>query len=187
VVSRRECNIIQQLLSNIQAYGSYCCEQPSLLFAVASEIMIDFSVQRLNKYDFKLNDLEEIMGQDEHHDLPIGNPLDLDFMGTTRIINHVTKMAAVEICILESMLLALERITEWKKELEKPKQSTDENYPEFSATGDTSKSSSVVDEKISFQKDTCHLQLSVAKFQEKRISALTQVVRQSSHYLMQER
>ena len=176
--------MLPQLLSNIRASESYGCEQPSLPFALASELMIDFSVQRLNTYDCTMNDLEEMMGQHEYNDRPRGNPLELDFVGTTRRINHVTKRLAVDVCMLESMLLALERIEEWKRELEKQRRNDNELSPAYSAPEEIDKGSSIVDEKIAYLKDTCHLQVSGAKFQEKRISALIQVVRLSSHIIV---
>jgi hypothetical protein len=172
--------MLSQLLSNIRASESYGCEQPSLLLALASELMIYFSVDRLDSYDLNVKDLEEIT-QQEYGRRARGNPLELDFAGNTRRINHVTTRIAADISILESMLLALERIAEWKIEIEKQRFNGNKLSPGPSSPEEIDIGSSIVDEKIADLKDTCHLQLSVAKYQEKRISALIQAVKVSSH------
>jgi hypothetical protein len=177
VIARRECDVIPKLLNSIEAHGSYGCQHPSLLFAVASELMIEFSVQRFIRYDCKINSLEEVIGQHEDHDRPRGNPLALDFLGTTRSINYVTKKVGIDVCRLEAMLIALEKIAEWKSEIEKNKWSGNEQFLVSLISRETHKGSSIVDEKIVYLKDTCIHQLSDAKYQEKRISALIQVVR----------
>lgn len=174
LVARRECNLIPQLLSSMKDYKAYGCEHPSLMLAVASEPMIDLCVQRLNETDCKMNDLEETIGQHEYHNRPRGNPLDLDFMGTTRRINFVTKQIAVDICRLEASLLALERIAEWETEIEKNEWDPSGQSP---IPREIYHGSSVVNEKIAYLKDTCRIQLLDAKYQEKRISALIQFVR----------
>lgn len=166
LIAKRECNLVPQLLSHIQAYNSYGCEQPSLLFAVASEMMIDVSVQRLNEHDCKMNDLEEIIGQHEYHDRPRGNPLELDFMSTTRSINYVTKRVAVDVCVLEAMLIVLQRITEWGLEVERTKHDG-ERQSLNSIPGEKHERSSIFEEKIMY---LCTLKILVIySFQAQRI------------------
>jgi hypothetical protein len=177
IVTKRESHVIPQLLSNIKDYNLYGCQHPSLLLAVAAELMIDLCVQRLSESDYKMNHLEEILGQHEYNHRPIGNPLEFEIISMTRSINFVTKQVAVDVCRLEDLLRALEGIAEWKAEIEKNKWDANEQSP---VPREICEGSSVVDEKIAYLKDTCHHELSGAKYQEKRISALIQVVRLSS-------
>jgi hypothetical protein len=128
-----------------------------------------------------MNYLEEILGQHEYKNCPIGNPLELDLIGMTRSINFVTKQVAVDVCRLEDLLRALERIAEWKAEIDKNKWDANEQSP---VPRERYGGSSVVDEKIAYLKDTCRHELSGAKYQEKRISALIQVVRMSSRIIL---
>jgi hypothetical protein len=174
LVARREYSLFPQILSSIQDYKPCGCKHPSLLIVLASEPVIDLCVQRLNETDYKMSDLEELIGQHEYSHRLRGNPLELDFIGTTKNINFVTKQLAVDICRLEASLLVLEKIAEWKMETEKNKGDASD---QFQVPREIVQGSSVVDEKITYLKDTCRHQLSDAKYQEKRISALIQVVR----------
>jgi hypothetical protein len=126
-------------------------------------MMINVAVQRLHKHKGKMNNLEDIIRQHEYDNRPRGNPLELDFMSTTRSINHVTKRLAVDVCVLEAMLLVLERILKWELEIKKTKCEGNEQSLN-SVPGETYKWLSIINEKIAYLKDTCHHQLSGAKY-----------------------
>jgi hypothetical protein len=65
-----------------------------------------------------LNVLEESMGQHEYANRPVGNPLELDFMATTRRLSAVSRILQVEKMRLGSFLLSLEMMSEGRKILE---------------------------------------------------------------------
>ena len=144
--------------------------------------MVDFVLQRQANHDIKVNDLEELMGQHDYPDRPRGNPLELDFLTTTRSLNAVTKKVAVDICVLEELLLVLGRVGEWRVDLmrSKGKGKADEESGGMEGSQEKEieerKAETLVSEKIEYLKDTCRHQLAAAKYQEKRIGSLIQVV-----------
>jgi hypothetical protein len=86
-----------------------------------------------------MSKLEGIMGQHNYPHRIRGNPQELNFKDMTLSINHVTTRIAVDIFILESILLALERITEWKKEIEKQRLNENKLSPASSSPEEINK------------------------------------------------
>jgi hypothetical protein len=83
-----------------------------LLPTLIAEICVKSSSNRIIEQDRKLNELEEIMGQHEWSNRPVGDPLGIDFTGATRRLYSVSRALGLERTRVESMLLNLGEM--WK-------------------------------------------------------------------------
>jgi len=86
------------------------CEHPLVLPALITEFVIDECSERVNLSNLTLNNLEESMGQHKYMNRPRGNPLELDFIATTRDINVESRRLGLCTARLRGVLLALELI-----------------------------------------------------------------------------
>jgi hypothetical protein len=94
-------------------YIRYC-----LLANLLMELAIDSAGKRIQAADWRLNELEEMMGQHEYVNRPKGDPLKMDFIATTRTLNTTSRILEVEHMRLGASILALELISRETKELQ---------------------------------------------------------------------
>ncbi|TVY43824.1 hypothetical protein LOCC1_G004859 [Lachnellula occidentalis] len=83
------------------------CTHPLLTAALLSKIVITAVANRVQAVDRILNELEETAGQHEYINIPLRNPLEMDFMTATRRLNFVGRTLGVERMRAEAMILAL--------------------------------------------------------------------------------
>jgi len=171
--------VTPRFLSDLENIGMRC-EQPSLLALLAIEQVIDDCKERIRISNEKLGDLEEAMGQHEYEDRPKGNPLEIDFVAITSALNHTSKRLAVDVTRLGSVLIALDQISEWGKEISES-QIKLSHAEDDAATKEFSNSCCMVDEKIAYLTDRCHILRLETDYLEKRTRSLIQVVR--NHFL----
>jgi Mg2+ and Co2+ transporter CorA len=164
--------VATRLLSSLYELKS-CCDQPMLLALLSSEQVTDDCNERIRASEKKLSDLEETMGQHEYKDRPKGNPLNINFLATTSALNHISKRLAVDVCELGSVLIALEKISDWKKEIT-------ENREEHRKAGNAMVAENgyrMVEERITYLTDYCRVLGLEAEYEDKRTRSLIQVVR----------
>jgi hypothetical protein len=167
--------IVPQLLSGFPNQQIHY-EQPLLLALLSTEQVINSCSERLNNSDWKLNELEAKMGQHEYDDRPIGSPLELDFLATTRALNHIGREVGVDVARLSCMLVALEKILYWGKEIMES-QTTSRDEENITTTEEVVDGFCIVDEKIGYLADYCRALIPRAEYEEKRARMLIQVVR----------
>lgn len=167
--------VIPELLSGLQDQQMYC-GQPLLLALLSTEQVIDSCNERINTADRKLNELEATMGQHEYDDRPKGNPLELNFLATTRALNHISRMVGVDVSRLGCVLVALEKILDWKKEIMES-QIRSRDADNITTTEEVSNDFRMVDEKIAYLSGNCRVLIPRAELEEKRTRMLIQVVR----------
>jgi hypothetical protein len=146
-----------------------------LLALLSSEQAIEYCNDRLSVSEKRLSELEETMGQHEYADRPKGDPLKIKFVPTTSALNHISKRLAVDVCDLRSVIIALEKISDWKKEIvenEEPPKMNNSSVAE-----EVSNSNRMVEEKIVYLTDYCRVLGFEAEFEEKRTRSLIQAVR----------
>jgi hypothetical protein len=167
--------IVPQLLRSLQDQRMHC-EQPLLLALLSTEQVIDSCSERLDTSDWKLNELEATMGQHEYDDRPQGNPLELDFLATTRALNHMSRMVGADVSRLGNILVALEKILDWGKEIMES-QIRSRDGENITTTEEVTDGFCIVDEKIGYLADNCRALILRGEYEEKRAQALIQVVR----------
>jgi hypothetical protein len=167
--------VVPGLLSGLQSLKMHC-EQPSLLIVIATEQVIDNCNKRICESDEKLDDLEETMGQHEYEDRPKGNPLEIDFLSTTSALNHISKRLAVDVLRLSTMQVALEKISQWKKEIADSQNLTKQTEG-IGLTEKHSHGFRMIDEKIAYLTNHCRVLRLRGEHEEKRTRSLIRVVR----------
>jgi hypothetical protein len=173
-IGRNCSSVVPRLLSSLQEQKTNC-DQPMLLVLLSTEQVIDDFHERIGTSDEKLGDIEEAMGQHEDNDRLKGNPLEIDFVATTSALNHISKMLANHVSRLASVLIALERISEWKEGLVE-NQSDPKGAENVAAIEEISNSICMADEKIAYLTDRCCFLRLRAEYEEKRTRSLIQVV-----------
>lgn len=121
------------------------------------------------------------MGQHEYEYRRRGNPLELDFLATTRTLNFWGKRVAVDVVRLKCQILALEKMREWEKMTVMQVRDELRNKGGRREVGSVAGSLEVgtqtsVAERIEYLKDTCDVLLYEAEYEDKRVRALIQVV-----------
>jgi hypothetical protein len=166
--------IVPQLLRGLQNLRMHC-EQPLLLAFLSTEQVIDSCIERLDTSDWKLNKLEATMGQHEYDDRPHGNPLELDFLETPRALNHIIRTAGADVSRLGSILVALEKMLDWGKEIMES-QTGARDGENIITTEEVHHGFCIFDEKIIYLADNCRALIFRGEYEEKRARALIQVV-----------
>jgi hypothetical protein len=118
------------------------------------------------------------MGQHEWANIPIGNPLELDYIATTRRLNFLVRTFAVESMRLDGTLLTLERLAVYTKEITAGDMVSAECD---SGTNRTSQikaheGSNEIEEKVAYLQNACQVTVVRAAWHTKRVQALLQVV-----------
>jgi hypothetical protein len=143
-----------------------------------AEFAIDTYGEQIETCEVEIKRLEQVMGQHEWANIPIGNPLELDYIATTRRLNFLVRTLAVESMRLDGTLLTLERLAIYTKEI------TAEHMGSIECDSGTNKTSQIrtnegsneIDEKVAYLQNACQVTLVRATWHAKRVQALIQVV-----------
>ncbi|PVH75528.1 hypothetical protein DL98DRAFT_593035 [Cadophora sp. DSE1049] len=138
------------------------------------ELVTASNARRLQAADWRLNELEETMGQHEYINRPMGDPLAIDFIATTRTLNTTSRMLGVERMRLGANILALEMILKEIKEL-RMNISAEDCSSDWQQNGDGSK---MITELVAYQMNACQNLVLRAEYQEKRVQSQIAVVYQ---------
>jgi hypothetical protein len=166
---------VSQFFSGLQNQQMHC-ELPLLLALMSTEQIIDTCIERLDTSDGTLNELEATMGQHEYDHRPKGNPLELDFLATTRALNHVGRMVGADVSRLNSILIVLGKILDWGKEIIES-QIRYRDGENITTTEEVTDGFCIANEKIDYLADSCRALILRGEYEEKRAQALIQVVR----------
>lgn len=150
------------------------CGQPLLLPVLLVEPMVSDIYRRINVHHQKLDEIEAITGQHEYSRIPSGNPLELDFVSTTRSLNFIGNGVGIDVLRLKCILSILEQLVEWGHALKEAR--TGDDRAEIVPDNSRYEGEAIVTEKIAHLKDTCNVLLVEAECEEKRVRALIQVV-----------
>jgi hypothetical protein len=129
---------------------------------------------RMNRHHQKLDDMEAVTGQHEYSRVPSGNPLELDFVSTTRGLNFIGNGVGIDVLRLKCILSILEQLVEWGHALKEARIGDDK--AEIPSDNTQYEGEAIITEKIAYLKDTCNVLLIEAECEEKRVRALIQVV-----------
>ncbi|CZR56162.1 uncharacterized protein PAC_06050 [Phialocephala subalpina] len=99
-------DVLTQRLKTLQQHIAH----PLLLPVLLVDICLASSATRTQLADDRLNELEETMGQHEWINRPLGDPLKLDFVSTTRTLNFTARTLGVEKMRIQGTLLTLSNI-----------------------------------------------------------------------------
>lgn len=84
---------------------------PLLVPALVSRFVSCSIAQRIHIADRKLNELEEMLGQHEYTNRPVGNPLEVDFVATTRTLSFLARILGVEKMRASGQVLVMDLIS----------------------------------------------------------------------------
>jgi hypothetical protein len=174
LLSHPPTDYIRDLISKLKS-NHFSTSHPLLLAIFTTEFVIDTCGNRIQTCDRQLKNLEEIMGQHEYIDLPIGNPLETDSMATTRRLNFMARTLAAETMRLGAMLLTLEYIKMYAKEMTWDTRKAEDAGNDAGPLG-VDEGSDEIHEQVAYLKYACQYTLLRAEFETKRTHALVQVV-----------
>jgi hypothetical protein len=169
-VVRSGCDIVHLIRSGIEALGNPGTH-PLLLPIILLDREVNAFTNGLRNYHHKLDDVEAIAGQHEYSGIPVGDPLELDFVSATRRLNFIGCGITFELVRIKCSLLALEQITQWGHCLEL-RRSTDHSSNKQSGNNGFSKLTARVD----YLTHTCRILLLEAESEKSRVQALSQTV-----------
>jgi len=157
-------------------------KQPLLLAILVTELAIDSTERRIQAGDWRLNELEETVGQHEYINRPKRDPLDMDFVGTTRTLNTTSRMLGVERMRLGACLLALDLIERETMKLSinhidstKIREKIDKEMDDEGAL--------TLIELTEYQINVCQNLVLRVEYQEKRVQSQIAVVSPSSYFI----
>jgi hypothetical protein len=143
-----------------------------------AEFAIDTYGEQIKTCEKEVRRLEQVMGQHEWDNIPIGNPLELDYIATTRRLNFLVRTLAVESMRLEGTLLTLECLAIYTKEITAGDKGSTECDSGTNKTSQikTHEGSNEIEEKVAYLQNACQVNLVRAAWDTKRVQALIQVV-----------
>jgi hypothetical protein len=149
-----------------------------------AEFAIDTYGQQIETCETEVRRLEQVMGQHEWDNIPIGNPLELDYIATTRRLNFLVRTLAVESMRLEGTLLTLECLAIYAKDITSGDMGSTERDSGTNKTRQikTHEGSNAIEEKVAYLQNACQVNMVRAGWHTKRVQALIQVV--SSIFLL---
>lgn len=162
--------LIRSLLDSFEKH----CGQPLLLPVLLVEPMVSDTYRRINIHHQRLDEIEAVTGQHEYSVIPSGNPLELDFVSTTRSLNSIGNGVGIDLLRLKCILSILEQLVEWGHALNEARIGDDR--AEIPPDNTQSEGAAIITEKIAYLKDTCNVLLVEAEREENRVRALIQVV-----------
>jgi hypothetical protein len=166
---------IEDLIMNLKS-NNLSTSRPLHCAVLMVEFAIDTYLAQVETCSTELIKLEQVMGQHEWTNIPAGNPLELDYIATTRKLNFLVRILAVESMRLEGMLLTLERLAIYIKETARDTSFTAYDSGINISQMTTSEGSNEVEEKVAYLKNACQINLLRAAGHTKRVHALIQVV-----------
>lgn len=117
LLSPLDCLLLKPLLEELETNTTYCSHPLAVPLALV-KVVLEASDTRLDETDGDLNDITKSTGQHRWLNVPVGNPLEIDFMATTRDLNNIGKRIAAETAILTSMTNTLRIMREFAKTIE---------------------------------------------------------------------
>lgn len=177
VLVRNLSNVAMPLLVELRSYhasvtpntGTGTRSHPLRLLIIAIQTQILRTSRRIHSWDKDINGLEEVMGQHEYEDRPLGNPLEMDFTSATRKLNHISKRVGVDILNLGFLTRSLDIVEKWHSEIL--------NKGERAFNGIKEVSCQEIKKEMALMKEECHSLLLLAEYEEKRMRILIQAVR----------
>ncbi|PVH79023.1 hypothetical protein DL98DRAFT_516380 [Cadophora sp. DSE1049] len=149
-------------------YQARSCDlHPLLLCSIVSGALLKTNLGGIERYADKISMLTKLTGQHEYSYVPYSDPLETDFITTTRSLNFANKKIADEARIVTSILRSLEVIQKF----------SDEIVLDLSKT-DNQLISLVFKDIVEYHVESCRDLLSTCEYVEKRIATLIQVVYQ---------
>ncbi|KAF8856034.1 hypothetical protein BDZ45DRAFT_675834 [Acephala macrosclerotiorum] len=97
------------LIQQLKSFQEHIAH-PLLLPVLLSELCLVSSSAHIEIGNDRLNELEETMGQHQWINRPLGDPLKLDFISTTRTLNFTARTLGVEKMRIQGILLTLSNI-----------------------------------------------------------------------------
>lgn len=153
------------------------CKHPLLLAVLIVETVNNSISARIQTANYRLNELEETMGQHEYINRPMGNPLELDFLSTTRRLNFIARTLAGEGMRIGATLLILDKISRETRELARAAEIDGTVLSSGTSVSDTS----MIDEMVAHHVDACQNLALRAQYEEKRTQTQLGVVRNLLH------
>ncbi|KAG4432064.1 hypothetical protein IFR05_012459 [Cadophora sp. M221] len=151
---------------------------PLLICSIITQHLIRSCHDELQTSAARVSELTQLTGQHEYSSIPFSNPLDLDFISTTRSLSFANKRVAEEAYMVKALLRSLDKIQVLDKEIETMQHHL-ENSPGFSTVDHSVRDVSIAfNDAIEYQIEFCQDLLNTAAYVEKRISTLIQVVYQ---------
>jgi hypothetical protein len=150
------------------------CGQPLLLPVLLVEPMVSDIYRRITIHHQKLDEMEAVTGQHEYSVIPSGNPLELDFVSTTRSLNFTGNGVGIDMLRLKCILSILEQLVEWGHALKEARIGDDRS--EIPPNNTQSEGKAIITEKFAYLKNTCNVLLVEAECEANRVRALIQVV-----------
>lgn len=178
MVIRRRSRVAEIMMSRLRETEAMLYHPLGMPLQLA-EISVEDSQVHLSDVHAHLDELEESMGQHEYTGRPVGNPLELVFLATTRTLNSIGHKIAFDMLRLRELLLAFEKMSSCVfepadlKPILDGKQQID--APQVGRTLQIN-GSAVVTQRLNFLRDSCTVFLLEAEYEEKRVRALIQVV-----------
>jgi hypothetical protein len=170
-VIRSGLDIVQAINRGIEAFGNPGTD-PLLLPLIFLDKEVRMLVDRMRMHHKKLDDLENSAGQHEYNNVPLGNPLELDFVSTTRRLNFIGCGLSFDLVRIKCILLAFEQITHWRLSLASSR-SYDHDSKDQSINND---SCVILTSRVEYLENTCRVLILEAESEQSRVHALSQAV-----------
>jgi hypothetical protein len=179
LVLRRNNEVSETLFSSMRE-SEAICSHPLALLVYLLEPQVGSSDGRLHDSHAQLDELEETMGQHEYIGRPRGNPLELDFLSTTRSLNWIGNKIRIDILRLRELLVVLEKLGLWETKVGNRNHDIEGNDQSRSTSSEASfrgfELTSAFTARLEYLKDSCTVLLFEAEYDERRVRALIQVV-----------
>jgi hypothetical protein len=88
LLSPSSCFLLKPLLEELKAHRAYY-SHPLLVLLALVKAVLDISETSLDEAEAELNDITALTGQHQSPNVAVGNPLEIDFMATTRDLNII--------------------------------------------------------------------------------------------------
>ncbi|KUJ23863.1 uncharacterized protein LY89DRAFT_776084 [Mollisia scopiformis] len=164
LLSKTSDHTFESIFRRIELFKQHITH-PFLLPVLLSEICLVSSENRVQLSDDRLNGLEELMGQHEWINRPVGDPLKLDFVTTTRALNFTSRNLGVEKMRVQGQLLCLSNLLEEVELLHKSYPCSEDTYTWMKET-------------IANHRNTAKYLLVRTDYEEKRVQTQLAVVYQ---------
>jgi hypothetical protein len=164
-----------RLLKGLQERRMYC-EQPLILAALVTELVVDSCAARIDLVDKDLNTLEEESGLHGYNNRRKGNPLEMDFLRAIQTLHFANRTLGVDTIRLQFILPSLIQILNETKKIA----SQEHDWPRGLGRAGTpvlvSDGRRMIEELVGYVKSSCENQLLRTRFQENRIQTQLTVV-----------
>lgn len=150
------------------------CIRPLLLPVVLAEQLVQEIYAELNTQHHKLDLLQNSAGQHEYKGVQCGDPLELDFVSTTRRLNFIGNEVAMRVLRIKALLSTLDQVDEWERGFQGG--GSMDHPAGIELDNVLTEGRDVLTTKIAYLRDTCNILLFEAEYEDKRVHALSQTV-----------